>query len=322
MATNFVVAPQVVGVNGQAYVYPNYITGIVNGISKQLNCNNLAIVNSFWKIPFVVGTVVTKYTYEVAVNTSVPPTPDSIKVLIVKDQLDQTTYEIAIANTDNVGTTSPPNQLSYLCDGQGGSLPTMPTVTIPFPIIQFLPTSTDGTNNTFTFTFPANPNSLLYSIPAPWFNGVAGAPAYVPAGITTPAQFVTWANSNWSAYGTWANPGAGTVVTLVSLVSNVTTAGFQIALTPANFCFDLSAFSTPALVNGVKFGSSATITMDAFMLTNDPNVLAAQLQKKMSAESTTFNTSVSHKLGVATVYAQPVLYNGTTIVSTAASGAC
>jgi len=319
--TNFIESNQVVGVNGVAFVYPNYVTGVVNGIQKQLNCNNLEIINSFWKVPFVVGTQVQKYTYLVAVNTSTPPTADSLKVLIVKDTTDNADYEIAIALTDNIATTSPPSQLAYLCNGTGGTLPVMPTVTIPFPIIQFSPTSTDGTNNVFTFAFPANPNSLLYSIPAPWFNGLAGAPAYVPAGITTPGQFVTWANSNWSAYGTWSNP-SGTIVTLTSLVSNVTKCGMQIALTPANFCFNLTAFSTPALVNGVKFGSGTTIALDAFMLTNDPNVLIAALQKRMSAESTTFSTTVAHKLGIATVYAQPVLYNGTSVVATAASGSC
>lgn len=322
MSVNFVQCPQVVGVAGQAFVYPNYVLGVVNGISKQISCQNVTIINSFWKIPYVVGTVVTKYTYEVAINTSTPPTKDSIKVLIIKDKQDQTEYEIAIANTDNMAASSPPNQFAYLCDGLGGTLATMPTVTLPFPIIEFPPTSVVGGNNIFTFTFPHNPLGLLYSIPAPWFNGLLGAPAYAPSGITTPAQFVTWANTNWSAYGTWANP-SGDIVTLTSVSTNVTNAGMQIALTPAAFCFDLSAYSTPAAVNQVKFGTGGVlISVPAFMLTNDPTVLAAVLQKVMSAESTSFGFAITHKLQVNTVYDVPKLYNNGSLVVTSTAGAC
>lgn len=305
---------------GQAFVFPNYVTGVVGGISKTLNCNNLQIIGAYWMIPWVEGNQVVKYTVEAAINTSTKPTPDSIKVLRVKDTSDGTDYHLAIATTDYVNTTSPPNQLAYLCDGSGGSLPTMPTATIPFPVIQFPPTSTDGTNNVFTIPFPANPTSLLFSIPAPWFNGLAGSPAYSPAAKTTPAQFVTWANTNWSAYGTWAS--SGNIVTLTSLVTNVTEMGMQVALTPAAFCFDLTAYSTPALVNGVKFGTGDTISVPAFMLTDDPNVLLSVLQKIMSAESTTFSTAVANKLGVNTVQATPKLYNGTSLVVTSTAGAC
>ena len=323
MSTTFVQSNQVVGVNGQAYLYPDYIVGVVNGIAKQLNCLNMTIINSFWKIPYVVGTQVTKYTYEVAVNTSTPPTADSIKVLIIKDSSDQAEYELAIANTDNMAASSPPNQFAYLCDGLGGSLPVMPTATIPFPVIQYGPVSTDGTDNTFIFPFPSNPLGLKYSIPAPWFNGVAASPAYAPGSIVTAAQFVTWATSNWSGYGTWTS--SGNIVTLVSSVSNVTKAGMQVALTPAAFCFNLTAYSTPAAVNQVKFGSGGTLLTipgGAFMLTNDPTVLIAQLQKVMSAESTTYGTAVAHKLQVNTVYDTPKLYyNGSLVVSSSA-GVC
>lgn len=319
---NFVTSIQVVGVNGLAYVYNDYVYGVVSGITKQLNCNNLSIIGAFWKIPWVVGTVVTKYTYEAAINTSTPPTPDSIKILQVKDTQDQTTYELAIALTDYMNATSPPDQLAYLCNGLGGSLPSMPTVTLPFPIIQYGPTSQDGTNNTFTFPFPANPLGLLYSIPAPWFNGVAAAPAYVPAGITTAALFVTWATANWGAYGTWSH--TGDIVYLVSAETNVTLAGIQVALTPAAFCFNLTPYSTPALVTAVKFGTTGTLISfpGAFQLTNNPAVLQAQLMKVMSTQSTNYSSSVAHKLQVNTVYDVPKLYNGSTLVLTSTAGVC
>lgn len=325
--TNFVQSNQVLDVNGQAYLYPNYVLGVVNGIAKQLSCDNIVIVNSYWKIPWVVGTVVTKYTYELAVNTSTPPTSDSIKILLIKDKQDQTSYELAIANTDNMAVSSPPNQFAYLCNGLGGALNTMPTVTIPFPVVQFPPTSTNSSTgaNTFTFTFPANPLGLQYNIPAPWFNGIAGSPAYAPSGITTPAQFVTWANSNWSAYGTWANP-SGVIVTLVSPTSAgvfVTKAGMQIALQFRSYCFNLTAYSTPAPVNQYQFGSGTILTFPgAFQLTNDPNVLQAQLQKVMSSESTSYSQTVANKLGVQSTYDVPKLYNNGVLVVASTAGTC
>lgn len=317
---SFVQDNQVVAAMGQAYVYADYVHGVVNGIQKQLNCANCVIIGSFWMIPWVQGNQVVKYTYESAINTSVPPTADSIKILRIKDMNDNTDYDLAIANTDNVAISSPPNQFAYLCDGSGGTLPVMPTVKIPFPIIQFPPTSVSGSNNIFTIPFPANPNGLLYSIPAPWFNGLAGTPAYAPGGITTPAQFVTWANSNWNGYGTWAS--SGTIVTLTSAMTNVKNMGMQVALQLANFCFNLTPFSTPSLVNGIQFGTGPIVAVPAFQLTNDPNVLQAALSRVMSAQSTTFSQTVSHKLGVQTALATPQLYNGAVSVVAAGAGTC
>lgn len=326
---NFIQVNQVLGVNGQKYIIANYITGLVAGpndpqtVKRQIATANITIINSFWFVPIVQGGRVIDYRELTAINTSTPPTPDSIKVLRIKDKTDLTEYDIAIALTDNVSTTSPSNTFAFDADGLGGALPVMPTVVIPFPVIQFGPTSVVGSNNIFTFTFPSNPNALLYSIPAPWFNGVAASTPYAPSGITTPAQFVTWANTNWGAYGTWANP-TGVVVTLTSATTNVNLAGLIIATTPAPFCFDLTAYSTPAPVNQVKFGTSGTLLSfpGAFLLTNDPTVLAAQLTKMMSAESTTYGFAISHKLQVNTTYAVPKLYNNGTLVVTSTAGIC
>jgi hypothetical protein len=325
----FVESDQVLGQNGRKFIYLNYITGKVSDPSdprtlrRQLAVDNMVIVNSYWWVPKVQNGHVIDYTELTAINTNIRPTPDSIKILRLKDKQDQSEYDIAIALVDNTTIVSSPplptNMFAYLADGLGGTLPVMPTVTIPFPIIQFDPSSVSGGNNTFTFVFPSNPLGLLYSIPAPWFNGAAGSPAYSPAGITTAAQFVTWATSNWSAYGTWAS--TGDVVTLVCADTNVTKAGMVIALTPANYCFDLTAYSTPALVNQVKFGTTGTlISIPAFNLTNDPTVLINALNKIMSAESTTYGTAIAHKLQVNTVYDVPKLYvNGVLVVSSTAA---
>ena len=327
---NFIQCNQVLGVNGQKYIIQNYVTGLNSGpndpntVKRQLATANIVIINSFWLIPRVQNGHVINYAEETAINTSTPPTADAIKILRIKDKQDLTEYDIAIANTDNIATSSPPNVFAYDADGLGGSLPVMPTVVIPFPIIEFPPTSVTGGNNIFTFTFPANPLGLLYSIPAPWFNGLAASTPYAPSGITTPAQFVTWANTNWSGYGTWANP-TGVIITLTSVSGNVSLAGMIIALTPRAYCFNLTAYSTPATVNQVNFGSGGTLITfptGAFQLTNNPAVLAAKLATVMSEASTSFGFNITHKLEVDSTYATPILYNSGSLVVTSTVGAC
>jgi hypothetical protein len=325
---NFVYCPQILGQNGIFYFYYNYVTGLVcgvgdpNTVTKQLQTSNVTIVNSFWLIPRVQNGRVIGYAVEAAINTSVPPTIDSCKALLVKDKQDVTSYYIAIANTDNIATSSPPNQFAYDADGLGGSLPVMPTVTLPFPVIQNPPTSVSGSNNIFTFNLPNNPLGLLYSIPAAFFNGALSATPYAPSGITTPAGFVTWANAHWSAYGTWSNP-TGTIIQLTSATTNVSFAGFIAALTPAPWCFSLAGFGTPSQVNQVKFGSTGTVlSVPAFMLGTNPATLQAVLQTVMTQESTSYVMPGGAYLTVNTVLAQPILlYNGAT-VATASSGVC
>jgi hypothetical protein len=325
---NFIYCPQILAENGQFYFAYNYTTGLVCGISdpntvnKQLQTGNLTIVNTFWIIPRVQNGRVIGYAIETAINTSVPPTIDSCKALLVKDKQDNTSYYIAVAYSDNIATSSPPNEFADLSDGLGGTLPQMPTVVLPFPLIQNPPTSTVAPNNTFTFFLPQNTLGLLYSIPAAFFNGALSSVPYAPSGITTPAGFVTWANAHWGAYGTWANP-SGTIITLVSATTNVSFAGFIAALTPAPWCFNLTGFGTPSQVNQVKFGSTGTvISVPAFMLGTNPAVLQAVLQNVMTQESTSYSMGVANKLQVNTVLAQPILlFNGAT-VSTASAGVC
>lgn len=329
MPNFFILSQQVLGVNGQKYIHADYTTGLVAGpndpqtVQRQISTQDTVIVNSFWLIPKVQNGFVIGYTEETAINTSVPPTPDSIKILRIKDLNDNSEYDLAINNSDNVATSSPPNVFAYDANGLGGSLPVMPNVDIPFPIIQFPPTSADGTNNTFTFQFPANPLGLKYLIPAPWFNGVLAAPVTAADNITTLSGFVTLANSRYSTQGTWANPGSSpTIITLTSAVTNVTKAGLIVALNPKSYCFDLSAFSSPANVNQIKFGTGGLISMNPFVLTNSNVALQSQLQQKLSQENTTYGTAVAHKLQVNCLYDTPKLYYNGSLVVASTAGVC
>lgn len=322
MAIKFLQSNQVTNVNGEDFGYPNN----PNGLPLQIPCEDSQIIGAFWRIPQTQGDRLIGYQYLVADGSSTPPQPDALKILRVKltNTAGITQVDFAILNTDNLASSSPANQYAYLCDGLGGTLPVMPTVTIPAPILQSGPQITDATgDNTFIFPFPDNPSGLLYTVFAAWFNGAAPTPTYAPSGITTAAQFVTWANTNWSTYGTWTNPSTD-IVKLYSPVgagTPVNNAGIVVYLTPVNYCFDLTAYSSPTSINGVQFGTGSIIPVPAFLLTNNPVTLMNVLIPIMSSRAI-FSTTVAHKLGINTVQATPKLYNGASLVVTAASGTC
>lgn len=324
----FVQSNQVTAVNSNEFGFPNN----PNGVPLQIPCQNMEIIASYWRIPQYQGNRVTGYAFIVCSETSTKPTPDALKILRVKltDTAGVTTVDMAILDTDNNSYSSPPNQLAYLCDGLGGTLPVMPTVTIPAPIQQSTPQTTDANgNNTFIYSFPSNPLGLLYTLNGAWFNGLAPYFAFNPAGITTVAQFVTWANSNWSNYGTFT---ALSAVTL-KLVSNVGTvspsdipvfaSGISMDLTPVNFCFDLTAYSTAAVVSQFEFGTGGLQSFrEPFMLTDNPVVLQNQLIPVMSSGTVFNSTAVAHKLNILTTMATPKLYNNGVLVVASTSGSC
>lgn len=319
MAVNYVQSNQVITHNGVDLTNLNFQTGVVTGQTVNIPTaqQGAFIIDAFWRIPVTLDGILINYQYQQAF-TSTKPKPDALKVLRVKYERDS--WELAITDSDYVGTT---NAFGTLADDLGGALATMPTVSIPFPIIQGRPvtTNTSGTN-TFVFAFPQNPLALLYSIPWPWFNGVAPATPYAPTGITTPALFVTWANTNWGMYGTWTSN--GNIVTLSSPTSAtipVTRAGVLASLTPASWCLDLTSFSTPAAVNGMQLGTATVIPFGAFMLSS------ANLQPLINAIQPHFESGAvfaitTTKINITTVSAVLKIYNNTTVKATATTGVC
>lgn len=317
---NFVKTLQLLAVNGTDCTQYNFQSGVVTGQTRDISCVDTTIVGAYWRIPIVRSGLLpaNSYSYEQAID-SVKPTPDSVKVLRVKWRTD--VYDFAIADSDYVGTF---DQFATLCDGLGGSLATMPTITIPFPILQQGPSSTDsdGTKH-FTFPFPLNALGLLYSIPWPWFNGDAPGTAYVPAGITTPALFVTWANTNWSTYGTWTS--VGNIVSLSSPTSAgipVTQAGLGVSLTPAAWCIDLTGIGSPTPVNGIKFGSGSVIPFGAFALTSSNMQTLINAIRPFFDSGAVLSVSGSHKINITTVLATPTITNNGSVIVTATAGVC
>lgn len=327
MSELFVQSNQVTNWNGLDFGYPNNTNGIIN----QIPCEGTQIIGSYWRIPQTLGNRVIGYTYLVDNQTPNPPQADAIKILRVKliNNGGISQVDFAILNTDNIATSSPPNQFAYLCNGTGGTLPVMPTVVIPYPILQTGPVNTanNGTN-TFIYSFPSNPQGLTYTLQAVWFNGVAPAgftPGLVPSGVTTMAEMATYANTNWSTYGTFSAL-SNTTLQLLSPTSAgtpVSNSGMNIDLTPVNWCFDLTGFGAGTPVTAVQFGAGPILplTNGPITLTNNPVTLLNALAPMVSS-GTIFSTSVAHKLGLNNTMAQPQLYNGVSSVVTASSGAC
>lgn len=316
----FVQSNQVVNVNSQDFAWP----ANPNGISVQIPTEGTQIIGSFWRIPQTLGPRVIGFQYLVA-NSSVKPQADALKVLQLKltGTGGITSMMIAITDSDDLPGSTPPNQFAYLADGLGGSLPVMPTVTIPIPIMQQSAQSTDSTTGakTFIFPFPVNPAGLEYQVNGMWLNGVLQTPAMT--GLTSVAGVVAQFNTDYSDYGTWSAPSTN-VLKLVSLPSStvpVTKAGIDVELAPTDYCFNLTAYSSPAAVDGLKFGSSPIIPLTPFMLTDDPAVLLNVLKAKMSTQ-TVFSTTIAHKLGIKTVQATPALYNNGVLVVASTGVVC
>lgn len=314
----FVRSNQVLEINTESFAYPNY----PNGISKDIQTDGTNIVGAFWRIPNTLGNRIIGWNKLVATDAT-KPRADAVKALRVKAS-DNTEYEMAIADNDYVASTSPiPDQFAYLANGLGGSLPVMPTVTIPAPILQSGPQSSDSNGRVFVFAFPANPNALLYAIPYPWFNGVAPTVPYAPSGITTAALFVTWANTSgkWDGYGTWSS--VGDVVSLLNTDSSaipLSFAGMQISLTAVHFCLTLNA--SPDNVNGIKIdGAIMPITPLSAGRTNRQDLINA-IQKYFPGD--TFTTLIANKIDVLTTRVpQDIRYNGGAVSGlTWAPGAC
>jgi hypothetical protein len=290
MAVTFVQSTQVLDENGQNLLIYNYTTGVATGVTRDINTINCEIIGAQWRLPVATQQgLPLRANWAVAVD-AVRPQPDAQKVLVVKEVGSGAlnTYKIAIADTDYVGTT---NVFGTLADGLGGTLATMPVVTISFPIVQNAPTSNTGGTNTFLFPFPANPNGLLYSIPFPWFNGVAPTPAYAPTGITTPAGFVTWANTNWGTYGTWTS--SGNIVTLSSPSSAgtpVTKAGFYVNVTQAAWCIDATALYSPGQIatTSLNAGGTGYVVNDTFTITGGTQLATGHVTAVSGGVVTTY----------------------------------
>lgn len=315
----FIKSTQIFSAISEQFKFPLYPQGLDKG---EMVPAASEVLGAYWILPIVNGGKYTTVEYQAA-TTATKPRADAAKVLRLRYP-DGRIMEIYILDTDCTSSNANYNTFAYYADGLGGSLPVMPTVTVPLPIIQSGPvTNTPTGTNTFYFTFPSNPNSLDYSIQGIWLNGLVPG-ATQPTDKDNVTDYATWANSNMSDYGTWAEVN-DTTLSLVSTTSDtvpVTKAGMIVALTAVPYCFDVTAFSPPQLVNGLKLGSGAIMPMTPFMLTGDNTTLMNALIQSGYLRNATYGTSVAHKLQINAIQALPKLYNDTSLVLTSTAAVC
>jgi hypothetical protein len=147
----------------------------------------------YWFIPRTVKGRLT--TYKPVIQTA-KPSIDSVRAIRVRDTITGNVYYVAIA--DNASATL----FSDTANGCCGTDNTMPTVTIPAPLLE----ETACGNSTDGFTYFDVPPALLAGetyVADGSADGVRFAPASNLGGHDSLAAFVTWATANWSAYGTF-----------------------------------------------------------------------------------------------------------------------
>lgn len=230
--------------------------GIAN---KLISTVTTEIIGPYWLTPYVQNGVPIYPAMQPAYQTSVKPTPASVKALRLKSTETGIEMYIAILDTDCVTS----NTYATYANDTTGTLPTMPTVTVPGPLVQYAPVSSTATSNTFYFPLPDNPNTLYYQCTSPWINGAT--PEAFPTTANTPANLVTALNST---YGTTHNATFSLVTTAVpgspatnyysiKVVSTVSGAGVQIlmlgmqvALTPVTYTCTVPSYLSAVAADG------------------------------------------------------------------------
>lgn len=213
----------------------------INGKFIPINCSNATVIGTYWRTPRTGRGVQTGYNLVSAIGDVLKPRADSVKVLRVRDNLSQDTYDIAV--TDTGGSADFTDRCNACCD----DVTPMPTVVIPAAIIEETACpDADGNRNFFDITRALEAGEV-YDFFAT-IDGVALA-ATLPGGYASLAAFETWADSNWSPNTITLD---GTKVTLTS--ATATTGSLQ------TFIKKYFESNTPAaLTTGQHYILNATV---------------------------------------------------------------
>ncbi len=180
-----IVISQVVRMNN--FEYPN-------GRSRGIDCNLASMEGFFWRVPYGgggcsggAGSIYFKY---VAAVTGAPkPTPDSLRVLRVRDAQNRV-YMVAVTDT------APDTTFTDICGLCCGGSYVMPAAPIPDPVFEETGCADDTGNYVyFSITAPLAAGDKYYLNASQ--NGAAFSPAPPADGFDTLAALATWANANW-----------------------------------------------------------------------------------------------------------------------------
>lgn len=166
-----------------------------------VNCTNAVTQGTEWFIPTVANGVLKGYSRR---KSSTKPTPDSVKTVRVKDFESGNIYWLLIADNGTEALFN--DHCAACCDNQTP----MPDVTVPAPLIEEpgcceAPQPVSCNYNYFAIA-PALPVGAAYSLNASK-NGTPLTPAAPGAGFASLAALVSWANTNWAAFGTFSVSG-------------------------------------------------------------------------------------------------------------------
>jgi hypothetical protein len=297
--------------NSTFYGYGN---GYPNGLTNAtIPCEGMELQGVFWYTP---DPVYNSYTLQAdawspadATNQSVPPNPSAIKVGVWKCVTTAETYGIIISNTDELATSTPTSEFLYLCNGLGGSVPTMPFVTCPYPLFQSQPNTTTNGVNTWILTVPPNPLSLNIAIAFAWGNGQALSPTF-SGSVTTASGLASWITSNWGSYFSSATA-SGNLITLQS--STLNAFGALVSLVPINYCLNTSALYPAGQINAitaVAAGGSGYAVGDVIALNGGSAGYATVATVSTGAVSTVTLVTPNYSYG----------YTASTVATTAVTG--
>lgn len=205
-------------------------------------CEGTRVENLAWAVPIVANGLLIGYDFTLVATK---PSSDSVRVLRIYNNITKSTWWIVVADDATQDT------FDSRCNACCGATPTMPTVTIPDPLICTDVCADDSGDYIFDFPIPANPNTLEYIVSGGTFNNAA-ATALSPDTFANVAALLAGVQADWSAYGTWSLEATNTILRLTS--TTTTCAGMNINLVPAEYCMLIP--EDPTDVNGITIGGS------------------------------------------------------------------
>lgn len=184
---------------------------------KKEICCEFVLIKQVWSTPIInaSGTVTGYEEITAGADATGKPGTDSVKIAKVNSCGD--IVEVVLADTESVAS------LKTACNVCCGDPEVVFSATIPAVRSEVTPCVDDA--GARKISIPYRDGAAL--VVAATFNGVNATPLPL-ANYATGAAFVTWATTNWSAYGTWADDATNKVVTLTCAVGT-TSAGITIS---------------------------------------------------------------------------------------------
>lgn len=183
---------------------------------KKEICCDFVLIKQVWSTPVInaAGAVVSYSEITAGADATGKPGLDSVKIAKVNSCGD--IVEVVLGDTESVAT------LKAACNVCCSDPEVVFAATIPAVRSEVTP-CVDSTGAR-KLTVPYRDGNTL--VVAATFNGVNATPA-PSASYASGAAFATWATTNWSAYGTWADDATNKIITFTPVVG-ITSVGLTI----------------------------------------------------------------------------------------------